>query len=141
MITATGRPYQLHILRMLPGEDVREALAAWCAERSIEAAAILSAVGSVSKAMIRFGGRSEGTAIEGDLEVCALSGTLSRHGMHLHIAAADADGRMTGGHLLNGTIVRTTLDLVVHEIGGVRMLRKPDATTGYEELVPEPIAP
>lgn len=141
MITATGRPYQLHILRMMPGEDVREVLAAWCAERSIEAAAIVSAVGSVSTAMIRFGGRSEGSPLEGDLEVCAFSGTLSRHGMHLHVAVADADGRMTGGHLLNGTIVRTTLELVIHEIGGVRMFRKPDTTTGYEELVPEPIAP
>ncbi len=141
MIAATGRPYQLHILRMMPGEDVREVLATWCAERSIEAAAIVSAVGSVSTAMIRFGGRSEGSTIEGTLEVCGLSGTLSRHGMHLHIAVADADGRMTGGHLLNGTMVRTTLELVIQEIGGVRLLRKPDTTTGYEELVPEPIAP
>ena len=141
MTTAIGRPYQLHIVRMLPGEDVRGALANWCVERSIEAAAIMSAAGSVSIAMIRFGGRSEGTLLHGDLEVCSLSGTLSRHGMHLHIAVADAEGAMTGGHLLNGTIVRTTLELVIHEIGGVRMLRKPDTITGYEELVPEPIAP
>ena len=76
-----------------------------------------------------------------DLEVCTLSGTLSRHGLHLHIAIADAEGAMTGGSLLDGCIVRTTLELVIHEIGGVRMLRKPDAITGYEELVPEPITP
>lgn len=141
MITATGRPYQLHVLRMLPGEDVRATLATWCAERSIEAAAIVSAVGSVSKAMLRFGGRSEGTLLEGDLEVCALSGTLSRHGMHLHLAVADTNGAMSGGHLLAGSLVRTTLEVVVHELGGVRMVRKPDATTGFDELVPEPIAP
>ena len=141
MISATGRPYQLHVLRMTPGEDVRTALATWCSERSIEAAAIVSAVGSVSKAMVRFGGREEGTLLEGDLEVCALSGTLANHGMHLHIAVADATGHMTGGHLLNSTIVRTTLELVIHEIGGIRLLRKPDTSTGYEELAPEPIAP
>ena len=90
MITATGRPYQLHILRLMPGEDVRDSLASWCAERSIEAAAVVSAVGSVSKAKIRFGGSPEGNMVEGDLEVCALSGTLSRHGMHVHIAVSDA---------------------------------------------------
>lgn len=141
MISASGRPYQVHVLRMLPGEDVRAVLEKWCEERNMEAAAIVSAVGSVTKAMIRFGGKTEGTLVEGDLEVCALSGTLSRHGMHLHLAVADADGSMTGGHLLAGTLVRTTLEIVVQEIGGLRLLRKQDDRTGYQELFPEPIVP
>ena len=48
---------------------------------------------------------------------------------------------MTGGHLLTGCIVRTTLELVIHEIGGLRLLREPDPATGYDELVPTPIVP
>ena len=141
MIHSTGRPYQLHVLRLLPGEDLRTTLETWCKERKVEAAAVVSAVGSVSKAMIRFGGRSEGNSVEGDLEVCALSGTLSQHGMHLHIAVADAEGNTLGGHLLAGTLVRTTLEIVVHEIGGLRFLRKKDERTGFMELFPEPIVP
>ncbi len=141
MISAIGRLYQVHVLRILPGEDVRGMLEMWCIERNVEAATLVSAVGSVTRAMIRFGGRSEGTLVEGDLEVCALSGTLSRQGMHLHLAIADADGRMTGGHLLAGTLVRTTLEIVVQEIGGLRLLRKMDDRTGYPELFPEPIVP
>lgn len=141
MISASGRPYHVHVLRMLPGEDVRDTLEKWCEERSLEAGAIVSAVGSVSKAMIRFGGKSEGTIVEGDLEVCALSGTLSRYGIHLHIAVADPEGRMTGGHLLAGTFVRTTLEIFVQEVGGLRLLRKRDDRTGFRELFPETIVP
>ncbi|MFN3875259.1 MAG: PPC domain-containing DNA-binding protein [Flavobacteriales bacterium] len=141
MIPATGRPYALHTLRLLPGEDARAVLRAWAAQHGIEAAAIVSAVGSVRTAMLRFGGKREATALEGDLEVCALTGTLSRHGMHLHLAVADSEGRMSGGHLLEGTIVRTTLEVVIQEIGGLRFARRHDDRTGYDELFPEEIRP
>jgi len=141
VIHTAGRPYQLHTLRLWPGEDLRATLALWCSEQGIEAAAIVSAVGSLSTAGIRYGGRPESTLLEGDLEVCGLSGTLSRHGMHLHLSVADHNGRKTGGHASIGCIVRTTLEIVVQEIGGIRYLRKHDDRTGYDELFPEAIAP
>jgi predicted DNA-binding protein with PD1-like motif len=141
MIDASGRPGQVHLLRLRPGEDVRQELMQWCTERSVEAAAVTSAVGSLSRAALRYGGAQDGHISEGDLEICSLSGTLSRHGMHLHLAIADPTGRMTGGHLLEGCIVRTTVELVIQEFDGVRLLRKRDPKTGYEELFPEVIAP
>ena len=139
-MVAAGRPYRLHVVRFLPGEEVRTELEQFCVQEGLEAAAIVSAVGSVSSALIRFGGRPEGTAISGDLEVCTLSGTLSKHGMHIHLAVADGDGRMTGGHLMKAT-VRTTLEVVIQEVGGVRMVRRKDERTGYNELFPEVISP
>ena len=141
MIQVAGRPYRVHVLRLLPGEDVRATLTTWCADMGIEAAVVVSAVGSLSVAHLRYGGRSEGSLVTGDLEVCSLSGTLSKHGPHLHLSVADGDGRMSGGHLLSGSLVRTTLELAVQEIGGVRLLRRHDDRTGYEELFPEPITP
>ncbi|MGV3636161.1 MAG: PPC domain-containing DNA-binding protein, partial [Flavobacteriales bacterium] len=133
--------YRVHIIRMLPNADVRAELERWCAAQGLEAAVIISAVGSLSTAVIRFGGRSEGATVTGDLEVCALSGTLSRHGLHVHIAVADGNGTMTGGHLLNGCLVRTTLELAVQEVGGIRLRREQDPRTGYAELLPEVIDP
>lgn len=141
MMRAAGRPYRVHTLRMLPGDDVRLSLQSWCELNGIEAAAIVSAVGSLSHAHIRFGGKQDGAFVEGNLEVCALSGTLSKHGMHVHLAVADGDGRMTGGHMLQGCLVRTTLEVVIQEIGGVRFARRPDERTGYDELFPEEIKP
>jgi predicted DNA-binding protein with PD1-like motif len=137
MITAKGRPYQLHVLRMLPGEDVRTGLEEWCKDNALEAGCVVSAVGSLSRAVLRMAGRSDGSTLTGDMEICSLSGTLSRHGMHLHMAVGDAEGRMHGGHLLAGCTVRTTLEEVVQEIGGLALHRRPDARTGYPELFPE----
>ncbi|HRH38797.1 MAG TPA: DNA-binding protein, partial [Flavobacteriales bacterium] len=89
----------------------------------------------------RYGGQAEGTTLTGDLEVCAFSGTLSKHGMHLHMAVADPQGHMSGGHVMVGCIVRTTLELVIQEIGVMRLLRRKDPSTGYDELYPEAIVP
>jgi predicted DNA-binding protein with PD1-like motif len=125
-----------HVLRLEPGEDVRELLEQWAKEKAIEGAAIISAVGSLTHAHIRYGGRADGIMTIGDLEICSLSGTLARHGVHLHLSIADRDGAMLGGHLLKGSLVRTTLELVIQEIAGVQLLRTHDEKTTYNELDP-----
>lgn len=134
---AAGRAGTVHVLRLSPGEDVRATLSAWAAEHGIEAAALTSAVGSLSEARLRFAGLTEAAVLRGDLEVITLSGTLAKHGLHLHLGVADDRGHLTGGHLMPGCIVRTTLELVVQEVDGVRMLRTPDPATGFLELDPQ----
>lgn len=136
-----GSASTLHVMRLQPGEDVRPVLEGWVNEKGIEAAAIVSAVGSLSTAHIRYAGRADGMVLNGDLEVCSFSGTLSHHGVHLHLSVADRNGAMSGGHMLAGCIVRTTLELLIQEISGVRMLRTSDPQTTYDELDPRPIAP
>lgn len=136
MNQASGRAGRTHVLRLGPGADVRAALAAWCEAQAIEAAGIVSAVGSLSEARLRFAGATEAGLLREDLEVIACSGTLARHGLHVHLSVADREGRMTGGHLMPGCLVRTTLELVVLEVDGVRMRRTPDPATGFLELDP-----
>ena len=126
------------MLRLQPGEDARLVLHEWVQAQRIEAAAITSAVGSLTHAQLRYADRADGIMTTADLEVLSLSGTLSVHGMHLHLSVADRDGHMLGGHMLEGCIVRTTLELIVQEIDGVRMLRVKDEVSGYDELSPEP---
>ena len=55
--------------------------------------------------------------------------------MHLHAAVADADGRVTGGHVAAGCVVRTTAEVLVVLLPAWHFERAPDATTGYDELV------
>lgn len=129
----------MHVLRLEPGADVRTVLQQWAADLAIDAAAIVSAVGSLTHAHIRYANRADGIVTTGDLEICSLSGTLSRHGMHLHVSVADRDGHLLGGHLLEGCLVRTTLELVIQEVSGVRMLRTKDPVTTYDELDPQEI--
>lgn len=139
MKQAAGKADRAHVLRLQPGEDVRPTLEQWAKDNAIEAGAITAAVGSLTQAHIRYANRADGIMTTGDLEIVAFSGTLSRHGAHLHIAVADREGTMLGGHVLPGCLVRTTLELVVLEVAGVRMLRTKDDVTTYDELDPQPI--
>jgi len=72
--------------------------------------------------------------LEQRLEIIALNGTLSRHGLHLHIALADGAGKMLGGHLLDGSLIYTTAEIVLGIVPRVKFERKVDLATGYLEL-------
>ncbi len=122
-------------LRLQPGADLRQALEAWMGEQEEQAGCVLSAVGSLSLAQLRFAGATQATAIRGDLEILSLSGTLSPDGSHLHIAVADRSGAVIGGHLCAGSLVRTTAELVIGLLPDWRFSRELDPATGYAELV------
>ena len=127
----------VHIERLRPGDDLRRSLEAWAKRQELGAAFVLSAVGSLSPAMLRLAGRDRPTVIDGDSELLTLSGTISAQGVHLHMSVADADGNVTGGHLLAGSIVRTTMELVLGIASGWQIRREIDPVTGFEEMVAE----
>ena len=110
-------------LRLQPGADLRRALDAWMGEQQEQAGCVISAVGSLSVAQLRFAGAVEATAICGDLEIFSLSGTLSADGAHLHLAVADSRGAVIG------------------LLPEWRFRRELDPATGYAELQISPQAP
>ena len=128
-------------LRLQPGADLRRVMEAWIAEKEEQAGCVISAVGSLSVAQLRFAGATEATVIRGDLEILSLAGTLSPDGAHLHIAVADSKGAVIGGHLCSGSLVRTTAELVIGLLPEWRFWRELDPATGYAELRITPLAP
>lgn len=100
-------------LRLQPGDDLRQALETWMGEQQEQAGCVISAIGSLSIAKLRFAGAAAATSIHGELEILSLSGTLSADGAHLHISIADSSGAEIGGHLCSGSLVRTTAELVL----------------------------
>ena len=128
-------------LRLQPDADLRRALEAWIGEQEEQAGCVISAVGSLSVAQLRLAGAAEATTIRGDLELLSLSGTLSPDGAHLHIAVADSQGALIGGHLCAGSLVRTTAELVIGLLPEWRFSRELDPATGYAELRISPRAP
>ena len=121
-------------LRLQPGDDLRQTLEAWMGEQQEQAGCLISAVGSLSVAQLRFAGAAEATAIHGELEILSLSGTLTPDGAHLHIAIADRSGAVIGGHIGAGSLVRTTAELVIGLLPEWRFSREFDPVTGYAEL-------
>lgn len=120
--------------RFKPGDDLRKAIVAAAGRHHVRAGCILTTVGSLSKAMIRFANKPGYTEIDGDLEIVSLVGTLGPDGPHLHIAVSDATGRTIGGHMGDGCIVRTTAEVVIGRLPGMTFHRRNDDQTGYREL-------
>jgi predicted DNA-binding protein with PD1-like motif len=122
-------------LRLEPGRDLRAALESLLEEHGATAAFVLQAIGSLSTARIRFAGMPQGHELHGDMEILTLGGSLSPDGAHLHISVADALGRVTGGHVEYGCMVRTTAEILVALLPAARFSREVDPLSGYKELV------
>ena len=126
-------------IRLHPDEDLRPALEARVRrEVPTGSAFVVSGIGSLVDARLRLAGAAAEAVIAGDVEILSLSGTVSPAGSHLHIAVADAQGRVHGGHLCPGSRVRTTVELLLAWDEAWRLDRAQDAQTGYQELVVRP---
>jgi uncharacterized protein len=106
----------------------------------LEAACILTGVGSLTDAALRLAGRSQPTLYQGRFEIVSLVGTLSKNGLHLHMAIADDQGQVIGGHVMTGCLIYTTAELVIGVLDEVSFGREPDVATGFYELVIKPLS-
>jgi predicted DNA-binding protein with PD1-like motif len=121
-------------LRLSPGADLRAAIEGALAGTGTAAAFVLQGIGSLSVAQLRYAGKPDCTELRGDLEILTLAGTVSPDGAHLHMSVSDAEGRVHGGHVGPGCIVRTTAELLVALLPGHTFAREHDPATGYPEL-------
>lgn len=121
-------------IRLGPGKDVYQMLLAVAQQECIQAGTVVSAVGSLASAQLRFADQATATTLTGRHEILTLSGTLGQDGLHLHMTVADAQGSCSGGHLMPGCRIYTTLELVIAILPGVRFARAVDPETGFREL-------
>jgi predicted DNA-binding protein with PD1-like motif len=135
----------MHIfpLRLTPGADLKQSLKAFAQTQQLQAGFILSAIGSLTQASLRFADQPHSTQLSGRFELLSLSGTLSMHGMHLHGLLADATGQVLGGHLDQGCLIYTTAEIIVGASPNHQFGRQVDPQTGFLELAiaPNPNSP
>ena len=123
-----------YVLRLSPGEDLKHSLQQFTQNQALAAGCILTTVGSLQQASLRFADQDTTTLLTGRFEIVSLVGTLSLEGVHLHLAIADGQGHTLGGHLMPGCRIHTTAEIVIGSLGGVLFQRMPDPQTGYREL-------
>lgn len=123
-----------HAFRLKPGQDLKQELTRFLEQKEIKACAVVTCVGSLTQANLRFANVSEGRIVEGPLEIQSLVGCGGKGTWHLHLSVADREGKMTGGHLLDGNLVRTTTEIVLVELSDLEFERLHDPETGYKEL-------
>ena len=121
-------------LRLRPHQELRKELEAFAHSRDLRAAFVLTCVGSLRHAALRLANKDKTTHYEDKFEILSLVGTLSPDGPHLHIALADGTGRTLGGHLMDGSLIYTTAEIVIGELDEVRFSRPIDPETTYDEL-------
>jgi len=126
------------VVRLRPGDDLKRELDALARREGLEAAAMGTAVGSLERTALRFANQPSVTVLDGYREIVSLTGILDRHGSHLHLAVSDREGATLGGHLMEGSRVYTTAELVILVFPDLRFARERDATYGYDELVIKP---
>lgn len=123
-------------LRLVPGDDLRRSLEEAVRDVALAGAFVVSGIGSLRVAVLRYAGSQQTTRIEADLELLSLAGSVCGDGTHLHAVVADAHGRVLGGHLCPGSLVRTTAEILLMVMPAEQHLsRTHDAATDYSELV------
>lgn len=126
---------QAHPLRLSPGDDLRVALEDLARRHEWPAAFVIQGIGSLSVAQLRFAGKEVPTELREDLEILTLAGSLSVDGAHLHMSIANPHGRVFGGHVARGCVVRTTAEIVLGILPEHRFSRELDSESGFLELV------
>lgn len=126
---------QLLPIRISPGVDLRRALENAAADQVNDSAFVVAGIGSLTEASLRYAGETTETRVVGPLEILSLSGSLSPLGAHLHMSVSDASGRVSGGHVCYGNVVRTTAEVLLAPLQEWSLTREHDAVTGFKELV------
>ena len=140
MEMAQGKLGRVIALRLKPGTDVLLGLQEACERNGINNGVILSAIGSLTgvqycnpvelptKAGYGYG---EILHLTGPIELTNASGIICHDdegnpNLHVHISLSDRHGNAHGGHLVEGTKVLLTVDVILAEIEGLVMGRKFD---------------
>lgn len=124
--------------RLKPGELLKESIEALVQNENIMAGCLVSLVGSLSHAVLRMAGATADHSPVKEwsepVEIVSATGTISVHGCHVHIGISDKNGMVFGGHLKNGCVVATTVEIILLIFTDVEYKRLPDPDTGFDEL-------
>ena len=125
----------IHCIRLHRSDDIMLTIQEYVKKHHIQAGVILSGVGCVYEAHIRDASGIKERTIQENMEIVSMTGTVGENRCHVHISFSKEDLSTIGGHLMKGTYVNTTLELVIFEIEKTLFLDEYDPQTGYGEWV------
>lgn len=124
-----------HALRLVYGCDLKAEIESYCVQNQIDTCGIITCVGCVNQLRLRLADGKSVRQWNKQFEIVSLVGTVSNGKSHIHFSGSDIEGRCIGGHLLEGTLVNTTAEIILAELETISFVREFDETTGYDELV------
>ncbi|MEF1290787.1 PPC domain-containing DNA-binding protein [Vibrio sp. M260118] len=121
--------------RLTKGDDLKQCIQQLVTEYKIGAGSIASCVGCLSHLRIRLAGATNTLTLNEPVEIVSIMGTLTPLHQHIHISVAKQNGEVIGGHLLEGSLIDTTGELILHQYPNLSFTREQDPGTGFTELV------
>ncbi|MDV7106406.1 DNA-binding protein [Vibrio sp. TH_r3] len=122
-------------IRLTRGSDLKKSIQQLVVQHNIQAGSLASCVGCFSIVNLRLAGAQTTLQLEEPLEIVSVMGTLTIEHQHIHVSVSDSAGRVIGGHLLEGSIIDTTAELIIHHYPSFHFSRQLDSSTGFTELV------
>ena len=83
--TSPGKHYAL---RLKPGQDLKVELNRFIKEKQLRACAVVTCVGSLTRASLRFANEPGASLVDGPLEIITLSGCGGEGYWHLHLSVS-----------------------------------------------------
>src|SRR6204780_560062 len=93
---------RIPVFRLRPGDDLLGGIRAYVNANHIQAAVLLSAVGSLTQASIRYANQPEAHIHRGHFEIVSITGTVEEGGEHAHLSIPTGQRTMLVGHLTKG---------------------------------------
>ncbi|WP_070966969.1 PPC domain-containing DNA-binding protein [Vibrio sonorensis] len=121
-------------IRLHRGSDLKQSIKKLVDDNRVKAGTILSCVGSLSSINLRLAGASQTLFLHSSFEIVSVVGTLTPDHQHIHISVADGEGKVIGGHLLDGAVIDTTAELIIAKLDQLHFSREIDSQTGFTEL-------
>ena len=142
-------------VRLRTHTDLMNGIKKACEDNGIRQGVVLTGIGSVRKLTIQVltpnekakvgAAYTEPQTIPGPVEVLSIQGCIfqTEEGevvLHLHGTFSDKEGKVYGGHLVPGeNPVLATVEAVIAEITGARLIRRYDEDVGLKLITPEPL--
>ncbi len=151
-ISAIGSFKRIMALRLKPKTDMLKEMEKACRAHGIRNGVIVSGIGGVTRAAICdpqvFPERKQPynygdpIILEMPLSISGVSGIICHDdqdeiNLHVHVSFSDEHGNCYAGHLVEGTRVMLTVDLVIAEVDGLSMSRKFDEELEVPLFCPE----
>ncbi|HAS6347220.1 DUF296 domain-containing protein [Vibrio sp. IRLE0018] len=120
--------------RLTRGCDLKTSIADIVKKHQISAGSIAGCTGCLERINLRLAGAQNTLCVSEPFEIVSITATLTPEHQHIHISVADKQGRVYGGHLLEGSFVDTTAELIIHSYPDMLFQRVWDDNTGFSEL-------
>jgi len=139
-LTVVGRVGRICFSRLLEDEDLLDGIKRRAEENNIRSG-VIALIGTLKNVTMGFykDKKYEYIPIQGPLEIASCIGNVSTNEsgevvVHAHVLVSNQKGEAFGGHLMKGSWVGATAELVIIEAGDVTLQRALDEKTNLNLL-------